>query len=136
MAALQHGVDPVGQQQFLVYPAMGGVPVIISTDPSQKVSNTITRLNLKFNLSVGIPNKRNARSQGTITCRRTQFLPRVLGRKSYLRTIFYKKYTSKLNQLFNYNIRLIKWNNTIFKENDQKSESSIGGLNPIETLDG
>lgn len=38
MAALQHGVDPVGQQQFLVYPAMGGVPVIISTDPSQKVS--------------------------------------------------------------------------------------------------
>ena len=48
MAALQHGVDPVGQQQFLVYPAMGGVPVIISTDPSQKVSNTVTRLNVKY----------------------------------------------------------------------------------------
>ena len=34
------------------------------------------------------------------------------------------------------NIRLIKYSNKIFKENDQKSESSIGGLNPIETLDG
>ena len=40
LAALQHGVDPSGtnQQQFLVYPAMGGVPVLISTDGTQKVS--------------------------------------------------------------------------------------------------
>lgn len=136
MAALQHGVDPVGQQQFLVYPAMGGVPVIISTDPSQKVSNAVTILNVKYELSVGLSNKRNSRSQGTITCRRTQLLPRILGRKSYLRTIFYKKYTSKLNKLLKSNIRLIKYINKIFKENDQKSESSIGGLNPIETLDG
>lgn len=42
LAALQHGVDPNGQQQFLVYPAMGGLPMLISSDakPSQSVYPT------------------------------------------------------------------------------------------------
>jgi len=39
LAALQQGVDPNGinqQQQFLVYPTVGGIPMIISTDPAQQ----------------------------------------------------------------------------------------------------
>ena len=38
LAALQQGVDPSGmnQQQFLVYPTVGGIPMIISTDPAQQ----------------------------------------------------------------------------------------------------
>ena len=38
LAALQQGVDPLGmnQQQFLVYPTVGGIPMIISTDPAQQ----------------------------------------------------------------------------------------------------
>jgi len=42
LAALQHGVDPNGQQQFLVYPAMGGLPMLISSEskPSQSIYPT------------------------------------------------------------------------------------------------
>jgi len=42
LAALQQGVDPNGQQQFLVYPAMGGLPMLISSEnkPSQSVYPT------------------------------------------------------------------------------------------------
>jgi Q family heterogeneous nuclear ribonucleoprotein R len=98
LAALQHGVDPVGQQQFLVYPAMGGVPVIISTDPSQK--------------SV-YPTKGTQGHKGRSRAgARSSYLGYSAGKATYGR------YFTKNTQ-----------------ENDQKSESSIGGLNPIETLD-
>lgn len=49
LAALQQGVDPTGmsnQQQFLVYPTVGGIPMIISTDPAQQALTKVNRLYL------------------------------------------------------------------------------------------
>ena len=63
LAALQQGVDPSGlnQQQFLVYPTVGGIPMIISTDPAQQALTKVGE-----NLDYGLPKIQNVRIAITI----------------------------------------------------------------------